>query len=118
MTEADLIEMLVTELGFSLESTQFNKDEYIVRRPSHNPSYKTEYTTMCIDGDIVKFYVRGDPDESDNSRRGLRASKIIRIYLADPQCFDQLREMLSDSKVLFGSYASMEVPIAKHLRSG
>jgi len=104
MTNAQLIELIASECGFIVDETSFDdasttNQRHIIRRLSSNPAYRTEYTTMLIIGDIIKVVI----DETN-----------MNFDMKDPNSLDSLKEKLCRGK-LFQSFASLDIPVGRHL---
>jgi hypothetical protein len=100
MRPNDVMRALTDGLGFVLEETQFRPDSFIIRRPSLNPAYKTEYCQITMDGEMVT--VIGCDGQCD-------------IFLADPMSIDQLVAVVNNPGFLMGSYRPLDAPMATRL---
>jgi hypothetical protein len=100
MTAIDLITLVAEEFHFEVEAAQFRFDDIIIRRISKNPSYRTEYALVRLEGDIIT--VTG-------------SSKSEQFSLCNPGVFEQLSLVLDSSVFLCGSLATMDVPVANRV---
>jgi hypothetical protein len=107
MDAKNLIGLLVSELGFTVDEAQFNRHDYTIRRPipADNPrramGWKSEYTTVSVKGEVVVVTIA---DMNSNSAR--IPITYRHILLADPDCFEQLRKILDIPGALQGSMVS------------
>lgn len=100
MSTFQLLDMIAEELGFVVESAQWSQDVYIIRRPSRNPRYKTEYASVTVVGDIITI-------------------QSFSETLARPDVFKVIADVLESPNFLSGSLAPMEKPVGnKFLSTG
>lgn len=111
MEVSALIELLATELGFSVSGRKYQLGAYDIRRaiPETDERFLTmgwqsEYTSMRITGDRVEVQVFDPKYELSRISTSPRY-----VSLADPKCFEQLREILNAPNALCGSRVAMPV---------
>ncbi len=93
MTKEDLLNMIVNEFGFVLSLNRYSRDRYVIKRPSKNPSYRTEYTFISITDEFVKV------------------EKFDEILLSSPMMFEKLTTIFENVKYC-GSHASVGTPLS------
>jgi hypothetical protein len=98
-TVTDIIHVLAEELGFVVEPLKSRLRHYIIRRPSKNPSYKTQYTTMWIKGETCN----------------IEGYDQVKVLLCDPRSIEQLVELIEKPGVLMGSHKSIDDYIGDRL---
>jgi hypothetical protein len=101
MTHRQLLELIVPQLGFTLEATQFNRDSFIMRRPALNSSgLQTYYAYVWVKGGLLTIY-------------GWDHSEPYRCDLANPDAIETARQFLAPLGVewLNGSYKSADEAI-------